>query len=262
MLGPVVLDTLGQQQRSAGLDTSGLANLLTAQKQQFAAALPAGFSEQLSAAGLGDILEGSLREGATAASAAAGRIGSTSREAMARAGQTASVARSAPAAQWPYWVLGLAALAGLAWLFLGNWSGQRVAEQTPPPAIPSTQSGEPRETVGLAPANLTVGGINLADQVTSSMDTLRTTLGGITDSASARAAVPKLHEVTAQLDKVNNMAAQLPKERRSALAALIAAAMPTINSAIEKILATPGIADVARPAINELRAKLDLLARA
>jgi hypothetical protein len=58
------------------------------------------------------------------------------------------------------------------------------------------------------------------------------------------------------------MAAQLPKERRSALAALIAAAMPTINSAIEKVLATPGIADVARPAINELRAKLDSLARA
>jgi hypothetical protein len=262
MLGPVVLDTLRQQQRSAGLDPSGLANLLTAQKQQFAAALPSGLSEQLSAVGLSDV-EGSLRDGAAATSAAAGRIGNAAGAAMARAGQTASVARSAPATQWPYWVIGLAALAGLAWLFLGNWGDQRVAERTPPTAIPSSQpKEEPRETVGLARPNLTVDGVNLADQVNSSISALRTTLVGITDSASARAAIPKLREATAQLDKINSMSAQLPKEGRSALAALIAAAMPTINSAIEKILATPGIEDIARPAINEMRAKLDSLARA
>jgi hypothetical protein len=256
MLGPVVLDVLGQHQRRAGLDTSGLANLLTEQKQQIAAALPSGFAEQMRAAGLTDALEGSLRDGARAASTAADRIGSAPRAAMARAEEAASVARSAPAAQWPYWVLGLAALAALAW-FLGNWGGQRVAEQPRP-----TTTAEPRETVGRGTANLAVSEATLADQVTSSIGALRTTLTGITDPTSARAALPKLREVTAQLDNVHAMSAQLPPESQKALAARITAAMPTINSAIERILAAPGVGDVARPAINELRARLDSLARA
>ena len=54
MLGPVVLGALGQQQRSMGLDASGLASLLTSQKDQIAAAIPSGLADQLSAAGLID----------------------------------------------------------------------------------------------------------------------------------------------------------------------------------------------------------------
>ena len=45
MLGPVVLGTLVQQQRSAGLDTSGLAALLGSQKDQIAAAIPSGLAD-------------------------------------------------------------------------------------------------------------------------------------------------------------------------------------------------------------------------
>ena len=54
MLGPVVLGTLGQQQRSAGLDANGLASLLGSQKDQIAATIPSGLADHLSAAGLID----------------------------------------------------------------------------------------------------------------------------------------------------------------------------------------------------------------
>jgi hypothetical protein len=253
MLGPLVLGALGQQQRSAGLDASGIANLLTSQKQQIAAAIPSGLVDQMRVGGLVDAVEGSLRGGAAAASTAADRIGSAPRAAMARASEAASVARRASSVQWPYWVLGLAALGGLAWLLLGDWGGRRVAEQPRPAAT---------ETVGLAAADLTVGGVNLADQVNSSIGALRNTLTGITDAASAQAALPKLREVSAQLDKVNALSGQLAPEGRRALSTLTATAIPAINSAIEKILAVPGVGDVARPAINELRARLDSLARA
>ena len=47
LLGPVVLGVLGQQQRSGGLDASGLANLLLSQKSNVAGALPSGFSKYL-----------------------------------------------------------------------------------------------------------------------------------------------------------------------------------------------------------------------
>ena len=54
LLGPVVLGVLGKEARDRGLDPSGLANLLTSQKNNVSAALPAGFSKYLSEAGVLD----------------------------------------------------------------------------------------------------------------------------------------------------------------------------------------------------------------
>jgi hypothetical protein len=114
----------------------------------------------------------------------------------------------------------------------------------------------------MAPADLTVGGMNLANQVTSSVGALRSVLPGITDVASAQAALPKLREATAQLSEVSNLAAKLSPEGKSALAKMIAAATPAINQMCDKVLATPGVGDIAKPAIDELRGRLDTLSRA
>jgi hypothetical protein len=54
ILGPVVLGVLGREQRDKGLDAAGLANLLTSQKNNVAAALPSGFSKYLTQAGILD----------------------------------------------------------------------------------------------------------------------------------------------------------------------------------------------------------------
>jgi hypothetical protein len=47
LLGPIVLGVLGQQQRSSGLDASGLAKLLASQKDNVLAALPSEFSREV-----------------------------------------------------------------------------------------------------------------------------------------------------------------------------------------------------------------------
>ena len=52
LLGPAVLGMLGQEQRDKGLDASGLARLLTAQKDNVIDAMPSGFSKYLSEAGI------------------------------------------------------------------------------------------------------------------------------------------------------------------------------------------------------------------
>ena len=249
MLGPVVLGVLGQQQRSAGLDASGLASLLGSQKTQIAAAIPAGLADRLSAAGLIDTAEQGVRSGAAAASAAGSRI--------ADAGQTAYARTSAAASQWPYWLLALAVIGGLAWYALGRHETETVA-QLPSPAKVQPAAG----TVGLAPADLTVGGVNLVNQVNSSVGALRSVLPSITDVATAQAALPKLHEATAQLNEVGNLATKLSPDGKSSLAKLIAAARPSIDQMCEKVLATPGVGDIAKPAIDELRGKLDTLSRA
>ena len=254
MLGPLVLGALGQQQRSTGLDASGLASLLTSQKDQIAAAIPSGLADQLSAAGLIDRATASARSGAAAAG---GRIAEASERTVSRAGQAASAAtRTTAASQWPYWLLAAVALGGLAWYALGRLGDDKVA-QVPPPSMTRTAAG----TVGVAPTDLTVGGVNLANQINSSVGSIRTLLPGITDAASAEAALPKLRETTAQLNEVSSRVTQLSPEGKSALIKLIVAATPTINQMCDKVLATPGAGDIAKPAIDELRAKLDALAR-
>ena len=257
MLGPVVLGALGQQQRSAGLDAGGLASLLTSQKDQIAAAMPSGLADQLSAAGLIDGVAGSARSAAAAASAAGGRIAEASERTVYQAGQAASAAtRSTAASQWPYWLVAAVVLGGLGWFALGR-SGEDTVAQTPPPSTTRTTPS----TVGLAPTDLTVGGMNLANQINSSVGSLRTVLPGITDAASAQAALPKIKEATAQLNEVSSRATQLSPEGKSTLAKLIVAATPAINQMCDKVLAMPGAGDIAKPAIDELRGKLDALAR-
>ncbi|WP_424628390.1 DUF937 domain-containing protein [Bradyrhizobium sp. SYSU BS000235] len=239
MLAPVVLGALGQQQRTAGLDAGGVASLLASQKDQIVSAIPSGLADQLSAAGLID------RAGSEMASAA---DRTTSRVARA--------ATSSPSAQWPYWLAALVVLGGLAWYFMGRPGDEKVAE------VPKSTTARPDATVGVANPNLTVGGVNLTNQVNSSMGTLRSVLPGITDTASAESALPKIREAMAQLNDVSTKASSLSPEGKAALATLIAAATPTINQMCDKVLATPGVAGIAKPAIDELRSKLDALSRA
>ena len=257
MLGPVVLGALGQQQRSMGLDASGLASLLTSQKDQIAAAIPSGLADQMSAAGLIDGATESLRSGAAAASAAGGRMAEASERTFSRATESATTAAGSSAtSQWPYWLVAAAVVGGLAWFAIGR-SGEDTVAQVPPPPTTRTATG----TVGAAPTDLTVGGLNLANQVNSSVGSIRTVLPGMTDAASAQAALPKLKEATAQLNEVSTRATQLSPEGKSMLIKLVVAATPAINQMCDKVLATPGAGAIAKPAIEELRGKLDALAR-
>jgi hypothetical protein len=109
---------------------------------------------------------------------------------------------------------------------------------------------------------LTVDGVNLANQFNSSLNSLKSTLSGITDLAGAQAALPKINEMTAQLNDIKTRAAKLSPEGRSDLAKLIAAATPVIDQMCSKVMAIPGVGAVAKPAIDDLRAGLDALARA
>ena len=253
-LAPIVLGALGQHQRDAGLDANGLASLLRSQKDQIVAAIPSGLANQLGAAGLIDKAEAGARSGMAAASAAGSRIASASDRAGA----------GARSGQWPYWLVALALLAGLAWWAIGR-PGQQVAEQTTPtrPATTQTAIIQPKpETVGTASPSLTVDGVNLASQFKSSLDTLKSTLSGITDVAGAQAALPKINDLTAQLNDMKTRSAKLSPEARSEFAKLIVAATPAIEQICDKVLALPGVGSIAKPAIDDLRSKMDALARA
>jgi hypothetical protein len=248
MLGPVVIGALGQHARSSGLDTGGLASLLTSQKQQIAAALPSGLADRLTAGGLID----DVRRNADTVSAAGSRFAGAAQRTAAADSQAAYARTSGTATQWPYWLLGVAVLGGLAWYALG--SPRETVAELPRPATNRSA------TVGLASPEITVG--NLTSRVNSSVDNLKSALSSITDAATAQSALPKLKEATTQLNEVNGLANKLTPDGKSAIARLITAAMPTINEMCDKALATPGVGVIAKPTIDELRGKVDALSRA
>ncbi|QOG23093.1 MULTISPECIES: DUF937 domain-containing protein [Bradyrhizobium] len=245
VVGPLVLGMLGRQQRDAGVDANGLASLLRSQKDQFMAAIPSGLGDQLSALGLIDQTRSGMATAAATGSRIAGASGATAAsQAAIAAGRT----------QWPYWLVALAILGGFAFLY----ALQRPTEQT---VAQSTTATRPSTaTVGMAPADLTVDGVNLANQVNSSLGTLKAQLPTITDEASAQAAMPKINDAISQLDGITARAAKLSPEARRALAKLIVAAAPAINEMCDKVSATPA-GTIAKPVIDNLRAKLDELAK-
>ena len=254
MLAPVVLGALGQQQRSAGLDAGGLASMLASQKDQLAAAIPSNLASQLSAAGLVDKVDTGLRSGAATASAAASAATSRVTTASQRAYDAGRTGMGGM--PWSYLAAALAVLAVLGWFFLGRQGTDTVADAQKT-TMPAPASG----TVGLAPPSVTVGGVNLASQINSSVDSLKTVLPTITDAASARAALPAIRQATSQLSEVSTLITQLPPDGRTALVKVIAVALPTINQMCDKVLATPGVGDVAKPEIDQLKGQFDTLSR-
>ena len=241
MLAPVVMGTIAQQQGARPPDASGIAGLLASQKDNIAAALPAGFGNLLGGTSLLDSVGGAART-ATVAGTDAARAATTAVRAVSDTGRRVAGASPAVSLNWLYWLIPLLASAALLFYLFAR-PGEQVVQQ----GVATTQS-------------LTVGGLDVARQVTDGIANLRSVLGGITDAASARAALPKLQEVTAQIDKVGGVVGQLSAEQRRVLAGLVSPVMPALNQLFEKVLAIPGVAEVLKPVIDALKAKLATLA--
>lgn len=238
MLAPVVLGTMAQQQGTTGLNPRRIADLLAGQKDNIAAALPPRLGNLLAGTGLLD----SLGTAASTAASTATAAGSEAARAAASAARAASdTTRRAAGANWLYWLIPIAAVAAL-FLYL---------------AIPTEQVTQLSGTSG---QGMKVSALDINKQATDSIASLRTALGGITDAASAQAALPKLKDAAAQIDKVSNLTGQLSVEQRGALASLVKPLMPTLNQLFDQVLAVPGVSDELKPTIDALKTKLATLA--
>ena len=235
MLAPAVMGIIGQHHGATrAIDASGIANLFANQKDNIAAAMPSGLGNLLSGTGLLSSLGDAART-ATAESSDAIREASATRlvDAARQRGGTASASSN-----WLYWLLPLGAAAALLIYFAARPTEQ-VAQQ------------------GMSQAQtVAVEGLDIGRQITNSIASLRTTLDGVSDVPSAQAALTKLKEVTAQIDKTGGAVAQLSADQRKVLAGLVNPMMPAFNQLCDKVLAIPGVAEVLKPSIDALKAKL------
>jgi hypothetical protein len=232
MLTPAVFGTLHKEQAVQGLDPSGLGRMLAAQKENISEALPPELGELLGKAGV---------------------PGFEAPPTPPSQAERPPVPRPVPAAEAPQsfnWRLVFAAVAVIAlasaWYF-GNRPAQ-VVEQTKPPAVQVTQ-------------NLSVDGVDLRSSVQKALDGVKTALQGVRDTASAQAALPQLDKSSIEFDKLRTLAAKLPADSKTSFALLVGQLRPSIEDLFNKVLEIPGVAPIAKPVIDGLRAKLDALSK-
>lgn len=276
LLGPVVMGVLGQQQRTSGLDASGLARLLTSQKDNISRALPAGFSKYLGGTGILDSLVGS-------SDVQTASVTETSRP--SRTGYPAASAErpSGPSFMQLGWLVpALVALVvgGFAWHWISRPSLQETAAtpspskiETPLASGSSSSNGASTGVSGLdtMPApfqalenlrGIKVGDVDLGAQLASAVNGMRSSLTGIQDATSAQAAIAPLTSSASELTKLTKLLDQLPPDARKTIASAIAAARPTLDQLFDKALAVPGASALIKPTVDSIRSEFDTLTTA
>jgi len=241
MLAPMLMGTIARQVKSGGLDLAGLTKMLTGQKGNIAAAMPQGLLNSLSGVqGLGDL--------AGFAKGAAATAGSASRAAASAATEAVSPLK---------WLLPLLALAAIA--FAGYWFFIRPKPVAPKSPRPETvaPSATDQATSGIgAAADLAEGATELASEFTSLFDKFSKTLAGITDTATAQAAVPELQKMNDQIDLLKESLEKLPAAARPAVNKAIETSTKVFQEQSEKVLALPGVGDVLKSVIEGIVKKL------
>jgi len=232
LAGQLAMGQLAKSATSGGLNASSLAGLLNSQQANIASALPAGLGSALSSAG---VLGGDFAGQASRA------VNDAARNASAATAQAAKKTGS----NWLAWIIPLLIAAAAAWYFLGGM-GHSVKEAAEKAADSAT--------------SLVVDGVDVNAQLTSAFDGLKSTLGGITDAASAQAALPKLQEAVTSVDGLTAVAAKLTPAQRTMMSGVITAALPTLKDLIAKVVAIPGVGDVVKPTTDALLAKIEALA--
>jgi hypothetical protein len=193
-----------------------------------------------------------LGQGVSTTAQAARTTGADAARTARVATSTAAGTAASSGGSWLRWLVGLILLLVLIWLAWQYLFRDRMEEAVAPTTPPATV-GEPAQ-------NLVVGDVNLGQEVTSAVENATSALNGVTDAASAEAALPKLTEIDANLDRVGGLVGQLPAEGKSALAALINGALPELEALIAKVTEIPGVGAVIKPAADALVEKLKAMA--
>jgi hypothetical protein len=246
MMAPIVMGTIANQPGGRDIDGRGIANFLASQKDSIVSALPSGFSSLLGGTGLLDSLGGAARTAASVGAQTFRTAASTASTTAPRtidttAGVVRRTAEAAPSGlSWLYWAIPAAALAALLIYLL--WP----AQQTVPTGVGTTQG-------------LIVNGRDLGAQVTDSIGSLRTTLEGVTDVDSAQRALPRLQEISAEVDRLSDSSTLLTAEQRNSLAGLVRPSLTNLDNLSYKVLAIPGVDAVLKPTLDGLLTKIRAL---
>ena len=256
MLAPAAMGSLGDQIADQGLDSAGAAKLLSDQAGHVASAMPAGFASELEGLGLSDslglssVLGGgmsSVTEAAASATEAVGDAASSAKDAIGGAANSAMDMASSGAAEAKKsmgvmpWIIGAVVIALLAWFFLGR-------------------GGPEVDTASVAGGQFEVGGVDIGGQFGTITGTLTDTFTGITDQASAEAALPQLEDISGQLGTLGETAGQLSGAAQTGFQGVVATALETLRPVIDNAIASSGAGAILQPVVDQIIGALEGMA--
>ena len=106
-----------------------------------------------------------------------------------------------------------------------------------------------------------VGDIDLGKELTGVVDRTSAALSGITDAASAEAALPALNAARTKLDDLTPTVEQLPADAKATLASAVTGMLPELRTLVDKVNGIEGVGGVVKPAVEPIMAKLDAWAK-
>ncbi len=274
LMAPAVLGTLGREQKSAGLDAAGLANMLMGQKKNIADVVPADFAKLLSGTGLLDAVQGSNGAAISApkmAATAATTTAAAAKPAMTPASGARPVVAPTPMAarpgvavpahphhhfSWTPWLAAIAAASALWWSVFGEKLMQPHPMATNIPAVlpPST-------TLATTPLPAIVADTDAGRQIVDVLADLKGAIAGVRDVATAQSSTARIQDVAGRLEKVSGQAARLNPEQRRALSTFVLSQQGLIKTAIANVLAIPGVSALLKPVLEQMLGRIEGMAK-
>lgn len=149
-------------------------------------------------------------------------------------------------------------------------TAEAPAETADEPATPTEQAGEQaaettepaagaaqEELTETQMAALTVGDVNVGEQVTGAVQNVEEALQGISDAQSAEAAVPALNAVNVKLEELSGTVDQLPDDGKKVLADVLNERVAELKTLAADVTAQEGVGEVVNPALEPIIAKLE-----
>jgi hypothetical protein len=236
-------------------NASGLLGLLNGQQSNIQSAMPAGFTDQLQSSGFMDQIA-SLGGGAAnlagnaadaagnAVSGAANAAGNVAGSAVDTAGDVASSGGGFLKKILPIAIL--VALALLAWNFIKG---------KPAPDVSGTVSSAV-DTAKDAMPSIDIDGTDVGAEFGNIFSSATSTVAGITDVESAKAAVPSFNEITGKVDGLSGLWDKVPEAGQGQLGGMISDNLGKLTPALDKVQEIPGVGDVIGPVAGPLLEKL------
>lgn len=141
-------------------------------------------------------------------------------------------------------------------------AAEEATESTEQTAGEATESAEQMaQSAQDATAALTVDGVNLGEEIGTTVSNATSALEGITDKASAEAALPSLEATESKLDELSGQIEQLPEQGKKALAALLGDSLPELQDLVNKVEGMEGVGEVVKPTLDGIMAKLEAWAQ-
>jgi hypothetical protein len=263
LIAPLLMGVIKRQlMGSGGLNVGNLTSLLTGQKDNIASAMPAGLGQQLQNAGLGSLFGGvlgnltgmgqqamnSASNVANQASNAVNRAASSTANAASNATRTVTnnIPTPRPAASPLRWLAPLAIVLVAGWFLLNRANRPAVVE------------GGGTGTTTTAEA--TTGDVDVAKGFGDVFTNLTSTLNGIKDEATAKTALPKLEEISGQVDNLSGLFGGLPDTAKTGITSLVNDNLSGLNSLVSKVTALPGVGGVIQTVLDNIVKALSGLA--